>query len=299
MDELLIRTSELIKRYGETTVVDRVSLEVRAGEIFGLVGPNGAGKTTTIRMLMGLSRPNSGQIEILGRNVARAGPELRASVGYVAEDQAVYGYMTAGEHLAFASRFYPTWDRDLAGELLGRFGLPAHRRAGELSKGMRSQLALIMALAPRPPLLILDEPTSGLDPIARREFLSILMAEAAGPDRAVLMSSHILTEVERAVDRVGFMVRGKLAAVKALTEMAHQQKRVRVVFQGEPPPGILEQPGIVGVRREGHGYLLTVESEVEQIMASLQAAGVFALDLMDMDLEQTLLHYAGGDRRER
>lgn len=298
MDEFAIEANGLVKRYGETLALDHLDLQVRRGEVFGFVGPNGAGKTTTIRILMGLSRPTSGEVRLLGESLAGAGPSLRSMIGYVGEEQAVYPYMRVSECMDFLRDFYPRWDQKLALRVAEVFGLPLRQRAGELSKGMRVQLALILALAPRPPLLILDEPTAGLDPIARREFLSTVLREAVGPDQSVFMSSHNLTEVERVVDRVGIIVRGRMAAVRAIGEFGATQKRIRVVFQADQPPaGILDQPGVVGVAREGRGYLLTVESDVEEIMASLARVPTFALELLDMSLEDSVLHYAGGEKR--
>lgn len=298
MDQLAIETRGLVKRYGEALAVDHLDLQVRCGEVFGLVGPNGAGKTTTIRILVGLSEPSAGDVRLFGQPLAGSGPALRAKVGYVGEEQAVYPYMRVSEAMDFLRAFYPRWDQDLALRIADVFRLPLRQRAGELSKGMRVQLALVLALAPRPPLLILDEPTAGLDPIARRDFLSTVLGEAVGPDQSVLMSSHNLTEVERVVDRVGIIVHGRMAAVRTVDEFGSSQKRIRVVFQADQPPaGVLDQPGIAGVAREGRGYLLTVDGNVEDIMASLARVPTFALELLDMSLEDSLLHYAGGDRR--
>jgi ABC-2 type transport system ATP-binding protein len=298
VNELAIDVRGLVKRYGETLAVDNLDLQVRRGEVYGFVGPNGAGKTTTIRLLMGLSRLDSGDIKLFGQDLDSAGAALRAKVGYVGEEQAVYPYMRVAESMDFLRQFYPHWDQELALRIADVFKLPLRQRAGELSKGMRVQLALVLALAPRPPLLILDEPTAGLDPIARREFLSTVIGEAVGPDQSVFMSSHNLAEIERVVDRVGIIVHGRMATVRTIDEFGASQKRIRVVFQADQPAaGILDQPGITAVAREGRGYLLTVETNVEDIMASLARVPTFALELLDMSLEDTLVHYAGGDRR--
>jgi len=297
MAELAIKSRDLTKRFGSLAAVEGLELEVRQGEVYGFIGPNGAGKTTTIRMILGLARPTSGSIEVLGGDPFTDGHRIRERVGYVSEEQSMYPYMTVAGTMDFARGFYPSWDQGLAMEIAEAFRLSLRKRVGELSKGMRNQLALVLALAPRPPLLVLDEPTSGLDPLARREFLSTIMRTAVGPDQTVFMSSHILTEVERVVDRVGIIARGRLVAVRTIDQLQTTQKRIRVVFQGEPPRGLLEQPGIVSVEREGRGYLVTVESNLEEIMAAFQGASVFALDLLDMSLEEVLVHYAGGERR--
>jgi len=295
-EEAAIRTQGLSKRFGAVLAVDGLDLEVRRGEIYGLIGPNGAGKTTAIRMLLGLSRPSSGTIEILGREVAKAGPSLRESIGFVGEDQPMYDYMSVSACLDFTRCFYPTWDQELALRLAGVFRLPLAARVGTLSKGMRSQLALILAMSPRPPLLILDEPTSGLDPLARRDFLSTIMGEAAGPDQSILLSSHILSEVERIVDRVGIIANGRLLTVRDIDALKTSHKRVRVVFQGEPPADALSHPAIAGVQRDGSSYLLTISSDLEEVLASLNRYPVFALEVLDMTLEETFVHYAQDSR---
>ena len=297
MSQLVIKAEDLSKRYGDSAAVDGLDLEVQGGEIYGIIGPHGAGKTTTIKMILGLARPTGGSLTVLGGDPTKDGPRVRARIGYVAEDQAMYPYMTVAGTIDFARGFYDRWDQDLAREVAGVFGLDLRKRVGALSKGMRGQLALVLALAPRPPLLVLDEPTAGLDPLARRDFLSTVLRTAVGPEQTVFMSSHVLAEVERIVDRVGIIARGRLVAVRTIDQLQTAQKRIRVVFQGEPPAGIFDQPGIIAVEREGHGYLLTVEDNLDEVMAKLRSAATFALDLLDMSLEETLVHYVGGERR--
>ncbi len=295
-EELAIKTRGLSKRFGLVQAVDGLDLEVRKGEVYGLIGPNGAGKTTTIRMLLGLSRPSGGTMEILGRESSKAGASLRELVGFVGEDQPMYDYMNVTDCMEFTRSFYPTWDRQLALRMVEIFQLPAYARVGTLSKGMRSQLALVLAMGPRPPLLILDEPTSGLDPLARRDFLSTIMGEAIGPEQSVLLSSHILSEVERIVDRVGIIARGKLLTVRDIDALKTSHKRVRVVFQGEPPAAAFKHPAIAGVERQGSSYLLTVSSDLEEVLAALNRHPLFAMEVLEMTLEETFVHYAQDSR---
>lgn len=151
-------------------------------------------------------------------------------------------------------------------------------------------------MSPRPPLLVLDEPTGGLDPLARRDFLSIIVGEAISPAQSVLLSSHVLSEVERIVDRVGVIAEGRLVTVRDIDAMKSSHKRVRVVFQGEPPPDAFSHPAIAGVQREGSSYLLTVASELEEILTLLNRQPLFALEVLDMTLEETFIHYAQDSR---
>lgn len=206
----LLRTQGLSLSYGRVRAVHRLNISVREGEIYGFLGRNGAGKTSTIRMLMGVVRPDAGQIELLDFRGRRIGPRQKQRIGYVSQEQHFYPWMTCRGLGRFVSGFYKTWDRAEFDRLLHVLDLPPDRKAGHLSGGMKVKLALAIALAHRPPILILDEPTSGLDPVARREFLEIISLQARANDRTTLFSSHLIDEVERVADRVGIIHRGQL-----------------------------------------------------------------------------------------
>ncbi|MBS4020940.1 MAG: ABC transporter ATP-binding protein [Dethiobacter sp.] len=169
--KMAIELKGLTKTFGAKLAVGNVSLSVPAGSIFGFLGPNGAGKTTTIKIMLGLLRPDSGSVRVLGHDILKDAVTVRGQIGYVAEIQQMYGYMTVNEILAFCRPFYRRWDTQLIEKYLTFFKLPSNEKIKNLSKGMRTQLALVLALVPAPELLILDEPTSGLDTINRQEFL--------------------------------------------------------------------------------------------------------------------------------
>jgi ABC-2 type transport system ATP-binding protein len=190
--------------------VDRLNIRVDRGEIYGFLGRNGAGKTTTIRMLMGVIRPDAGWIEMLDFKGKRIGIKQKRRIGYVSQEQHFYPWMTCRVLGNFVSGFYPTWDHAEFDRLLSVLDVPAGRRVSHLSGGMRVKLALALALAHHPPILILDEPTSGLDPVARREFLEIVKRQARKHQRTTFFSSHLVDEVERVADRVGIVHRGRL-----------------------------------------------------------------------------------------
>lgn len=220
----VIRVQEFTKRYGGVPAVDRLSLEVPEGSVFGLLGENGAGKTTTIQALLGLVQPDAGRIEVLGLDPTRDGLEIRRRVGYVPEVPVLYEGMTVADIGWFAAGFHP---RGLggAGSYLGRyneltreFDLPATRKIKALSKGMRAKVSLALALASDPGLLILDEPTSGLDMLVRLEFLESVV-DLAGAGRTVLLSSHQIGEVERVASHVGLLHQGRLVLAEALEDL--------------------------------------------------------------------------------
>ena len=201
----VLRANGLTKRYGRRTALDDCTLEVPAGHVVGLVGPNGAGKSTLLNLAVGMLAPTSGTIEVLGGEPA-ASPEQLAKVGYVAQDTPTYAGMTVGEHLRLGAALNPGWDDDLARARVERLGLPLDQRARKLSGGQRAQLALTLGIAKRPQLLILDEPVASLDPLARREFLQDLMEAVAEHELSVILSSHLVSDLERTCDYLVVLV---------------------------------------------------------------------------------------------
>lgn len=188
-----------------------VSFELPRGYIMGFVGPNGAGKTTTIRLIMNLARPDSGDITVLGQQMPANQIELKRRIGYVPENHEFYSDMTVEWTAHFVRRHYPTWNEERFRDSLRRYDVDPRKKVGALSKGTRAKLAMALALAHHPELLILDEPTSGLDPVVRRELLSDLLEFVADGDRSVLFSTHITSDLERVADYITFIVNGQVA----------------------------------------------------------------------------------------
>lgn len=188
MSEPVITIQSMSKSFGKRKILEDVSLTVAPGQTFAFLGRNGAGKSTTIRMLLGLLRPDAGQIRVLGLDPATDAIEIRRRVGYLAEDQVMFGWMRVEELIAFTAPFYPTWDVAWARELSQRFELPMQTRVKNLSKGQNVRVGLLLALAHRPRLVILDDPTLGLDPIMRKEFLRDVVAHLQGQSISVFFS---------------------------------------------------------------------------------------------------------------
>jgi len=201
----VIETSGLGKQYRRTWALRECTLAIPEGRVVGLVGPNGAGKTTLLSLATGLLAPTCGTIEVLGERPA-AGPAQLAQVGFVAQDTPVYARMTVADHLRLGAWLNPGWDGELARQRIGQLGLDPRQRAGSLSGGQRAQLALTLALAKRPGLLILDEPVASLDPLARREFLRGLMEAVAERGLSVVLSSHLVGDLERVCDYLVVLV---------------------------------------------------------------------------------------------
>jgi ABC-2 type transport system ATP-binding protein len=195
----VLESTGLGKRYRQRWALSDCTLSIPAGHVTGLVGPNGAGKTTLLNMAVGLLQPTSGTIKVLGGEPAGSSEQL-ARVGFVAQDTPTYAGLSVADHLKLGAHMNPAWDADLAERRIAQLGLDPGQKAGKMSGGQRAQLALTLALAKRPELLILDEPIASLDPLARREFLQILMEATAEQELSVVMSSHLVSDLERACD---------------------------------------------------------------------------------------------------
>lgn len=201
MTQLAIETTDLGKRYGSVWALQHCSIAIPTGRVSGLVGGNGAGKTTLMRLLAGLSRPSAGRAQVAGRAPADTAEFLR-EVGYLAQEVPLYRHWNAADHLALGAHMNPVWDDALARDRLTSLRIPLDRPMASLSGGMRAQVALALALGKRPRVLLLDEPVAALDPLARREFLGSLAAAVAEGDITVLLSSHLLPDLERVCDHL-------------------------------------------------------------------------------------------------
>jgi ABC-2 type transport system ATP-binding protein len=240
-----LTTRGLGKRYGQRQALADCTLSIPAGNIVGLVGPNGAGKTTLLHLAVGLLAPTSGTIDVLGGRPA-SGPAQLAKVGFVAQDSPVYAGFTVTDHLRFGAHMNPGWDAALARDRVQALGLDPRQRAGQLSGGQRAQLALTLALAKRPELLILDEPIASLDPLARSEFLRSLAEFTAARQLSVVMSSHLVSDLERICDylvvlvasrvQIAGPVAGLLAAHGQSLEDLVLESLSRAATQGQPVP---------------------------------------------------------------
>jgi ABC-2 type transport system ATP-binding protein len=275
-----IVVEDLRQGYGRRPVLQGVSLTVSAGQTFALLGRNGAGKTTLIRTLLGVLPPaaGSGRVEVLGLSPSERPIEVRGRVGYLAEDQTIYPWMTADEVAQFLAPFYPHWDAPLASSLLDRFGVPRGVKIRQLSKGHNIRLGLALALAHRPELVILDDPALGLDPISRKQFNRDVIEHLQGEGRTVFYSSHLLYEVEPLADVVAILDAGRIIRSAAVEDLQRDVKRVilsSVSLTHSPRPEKL-----LDVTRDGARWLITVD-EAENWIASLRAGGC---DLVVEDL---------------
>ncbi len=273
------------KRFGPTAAVRDLTLRIPPGTTFGFIGPNGAGKTTTIKMLMGMLRPSGGQVRVLGLDPLADPVALKQRVGYVPEFHAIYRTMCVGDVIAFCRRLYARWSHALVIDLLERFELDPRRKVRQLSKGMLAKLALLLALAHEPEVLILDEPMGGLDPLAREEFLDGVLRSVCDQARTVLFSSHLLGDVQRMADQVGILHAGQLLYTGPTDELLTCTRRLRAVLRdGQRPQGA--PPGTIWQRLDGREWLLTVRdfspAVVEQVRSQ---APVDHVEVLEIGLE--------------
>src|SRR5262245_35534707 len=199
MSSPVLQAEHLSKRYGRREALSGCTLSIPPGHVVGLVGPNGAGKTTLLQLAVGLLRPTAGAIKVLGGRPASGAAQL-AKVGFVAQDAPTYAGLSIADHLRFGAHTNPGWDQRLAADRIAQLDLDPSQKAGKLSGGQRAQLSLTLAIAKMPELLILDEPVASLDPLARREFLQALMAFVADRRASVILSSHLVSDLERVCD---------------------------------------------------------------------------------------------------
>ena len=281
-DQPVIEISGVTKSFGKKPVLRGVDLRVPPGQTFAFLGRNGAGKTTTIRMLLGLLKPDAGTVRVLGLDPATAGVEIRRRVGYVAEDPVLFGWMRVKQLISFLAPFYPTWDSAWAKQLAERFELPMDTRFKHLSKGQGVRVALLLALAHRPELVILDDPTLGLDPIMRKEFLRDLVTYLQGERVSVFFSSHLLYEIEPVADSIVILDHGKVVRQGPTEALREQVKRLIGPIEAEPL--LRSLPGLLDVSTSGR----QVSAVVGDIVAArpLIGSSTVAVEEIDLNLDE-------------
>ena len=295
----VLATEELTKSYGPHRGIEDISLEVDAGEVFGFLGPNGAGKTTAIRTLLDFLHPTAGSARIFDLDTRRDSVRIRRRIGNLPGD---FGYgkgATGREALDLLARLRGVAELGRAEELARRFRADLDRPLGQLSRGNRQKVGLILAFFHQPDLLILDEPTGGLDPLMREEFLA-LVGEERDRGRAVFISSHELSEVERVCDRVGIIREGRLIAVERVADLIGRTRRkVTVEFTAPVTLDELERlPGVTEVRGDGGRVTLLVGGDLNPILHALAEHVVTDLEIAHPSLEEVFLAYYRDEVRQ-
>ncbi|BAC72253.1 ABC transporter [Streptomyces avermitilis] len=287
-----IGVSGLHKSFGRTHALDGLDLEVESGEVHGFLGPNGAGKSTTIRVLLGLLRADSGTVRLLGRDPWTDAVELHRRIAYVPGDVTLWRNLSGGEVIDLYGRLRGGLDRARRAELTERFELDPTKKGRTYSKGNRQKVALVAAFASDVDLLILDEPTSGLDPLMEEVFQRCV-EEERDRGRTVLLSSHILSEVEELCDRVSIIRQGRTVESGSLAELRHLTRTSVTAELAGPPNGLAHLPGVHDLDVQGHRIRLQVDTDkLDAVLRSLSESGVRSLTSTPPTLEELFLrHY--------
>ena len=264
MTDNTIEISHLNRRFGKTVALDDVSLTVPQGIVMGLIGENGAGKTTLIKNVLGLLKAKAGDVQVFGLDPVRDPVGVLGRIGYLSETRDLPEWMRIGELMRYSRPFYPDWDQAYAEELCETFELDSLQKIKTLSKGQRARTALLIALAHRPDLLLLDEPSSGLDPIVRRDILSAIIRTVAEEGRSVLLSSHLVDEVERVADTVAIIHHGRMVLTDSLDNIKETHHRLTLRFD-EPrdsAPALLGALSCVGGPLE---WTIVCNGQIDQL----------------------------------
>ncbi len=292
MANAVIETTGLTKRFGKRTAVDNLTLAVPRGSVFAFLGRNGAGKTTTIRMLLHLLDKTAGAATVLGLDSVRDALAIKKRIGFVGDGQVMYDWMSVDELIWFCKGFYPAWDDAFAEELKGRLELHGKTKVRALSRGQQAKLALLLAMAYRPELLILDEPTTGLDVVVRRNFLEGIIELIQEEGRTVFFSSHIVHEVERVADWVGIIDRGALVCCCPLEALKARVKRLTLTFP-EPPGDLSALPGLLATEGGGRQPAVIVDNFSEDTLAAARALHPSNITVDDLGLEDIFVALVG------
>ncbi|MCW3488565.1 ABC transporter ATP-binding protein [Dethiobacter alkaliphilus] len=289
----VLETRELTKYYGKFLALDKVNLNLEPGEVLGFIGPNGAGKTTAIRILLGLLRKSSGEAKLFGQDAWKDAVEIHRRLAYVPGDVHLWPNLTGGEVIDLYSKLRGGINHQRRAEMLKRFDLDPTKKCSTYSKGNRQKVALVAAFASDAELFILDEPTSGLDPLMASVFQDCV-AEKKQEGRTVLMSSHILADVEKLCDRVSIIRHGEIVETGTLTELRHLTRTMIAVETARPLTNLEKMGGVYNVNKDGNRVNFHVESNrLDEIMQYLVQFGIRSLTSTPPTLEELFMrHYS-------
>ncbi len=286
----VIEIKDLVYTYGRSEAVHGFNLTVQAGHCYGLFGRNGAGKTTTMKCLLNLLRPRGGAVRLFGLDPSKHEVEVKRKLAYVPDYVAFYPWMTVRETLDYLASFRSHWNRDTERGLLERFQLDPTQRTGALSKGQRTQVALVAAICPEPDLLLLDEPTSGLDPIVRREFIETVIGayqEGDPSKRTILVSTHLISEFEGLIDEFTIMDHGRDILALGADQARDRYQKIHARFTGAAPDTVF--PGAFRVRRNGRELNIIANGGGPIIVEQLRALSPESLTSEALTLEEVFV----------
>jgi ABC-2 type transport system ATP-binding protein len=281
----MIQITQLTKNFDDKQVLRGVDLDIPTGTVLGLLGRNGCGKTTLIKCLLGLLRSTGGSATLLGDDAWDLSAETKANLGYVPQEVVSYPWMRIRQVIAYTAAFYPNWNGPLVDELCRRWHLPVEDRVGPLSVGQLQTLGIVLALGHEPHLLVLDEPVASLDPSARREFLRTLLEIIDQPDRTILFSTHITSDLERVADQVAILKEGRITYHGELGELKDRVKRLRIASRDELPRSFAV-PGALRCEVEGTSAIASVANFDPSLVDQLRTTWNAEVTVHDLNLEE-------------
>ena len=292
MNEIIIQTQNLGKSFKDKSVLKGVNMKVHQGSIYGFLGKNGAGKTTTIKCLLGLFLPTSGEGKILGQKSINLPNEVKARIGYIAQEHDLFPWMRVSQIIQYTKVFYEKWNDELTSSLLKRFEISERDVVGKLSTGQAQRLAIVLTLAFEPDILVLDEPAAALDPSARRDFLETILDIIQDGKCTVLLSSHITSDVERVADTIGILKDGIIQIEKPIEELRETVKKIQLIPQeGFRMPEKLQIEGALNITAGPDSALVTVENYSEEMKTQIEKHYNLKCEVFDVNLEDVFLAY--------
>lgn len=290
----MIKAENIDKYLGGVKILDNINLEVKKGSIYGLIGPNGAGKTTLIKCLVGIYTPEKGSAIITGENIIE-NTKVKSRLGYVSDYQYFYPNFKIGEIKEFYKNTYPMWNEERYQNLKKLFKLDENKKIRHLSKGMKTQVSLLLNLSIMPNVLILDEPTSGLDPVIKREVLNLLVEEVSMNETTILISTHNLGELERICDHIGIIYNGKILAEENIDELKTKVRKIQVAFKDSIPEEIANHKDILSIENKGKVYQIITKDNIDDFIELIKKHNPILLETIDMSLEEIFIYKMGGE----
>lgn len=294
MDEIAIDIANLTKSFGSKAVLQGVDLKIPQGAVVGLMGMNGSGKSTLLKCLLGLLDIDGGHARLLGCNSDQLSPDVKARLGYVPQVVRLLGWMKVRHMILYTASFYENWDDRWVDQLVERWRVPLEQRVQSLSTGQLHSLAIVLALAYRPEMLILDEPAASLDPVARRDFLASVLELAADGERTVLFSTHIISDLERIATHVAVLRNGRIAHFSELDDLKDSVKRLRLFARGGFPRGF-EIPGALRTQVDGDLALAAVAGVTPELVDEMRDLWNAEVRVEDLNLEEIFVELNGHD----
>jgi ABC-2 type transport system ATP-binding protein len=300
MSEPAIKTQGLTKIFNKKLIaVNDLTLEIPPGVVYGLIGRNGAGKTTALRLMMGLLKGQSGTAHVLGHDLWFAPADVKERVTYVGQEPQLHPTMSVENFCGYLSQLYTRWDQTFAQQLTDRFELSPQQPIYAMSVGQRRKVAVLLALAARPDVVILDEPAAGLDPIARRQLIDeIINCIFDRPETTVLLSTHIISDLERLAEYVGIMDKGRLISSGRLDELQSSTRRVQIIFDGHAPPDGFKIPGAIRSRTEGPVVTAVARIKQESELDELRKQSGVRVQTFPLNLEELFIEMLGPEAQE-